>query len=99
MVRVMPSSASAENRVANPTRISTGKKCSANAAMCAATSADSSGTWYSLRNSGRVDGAKCGQPSWKVPPIRSTARPSTLVWPDFQNTAAIEKRATKAIRL
>ncbi|RWW90586.1 hypothetical protein BHE74_00000861 [Ensete ventricosum] len=95
----MPTSARAEKRVANPTRISTGKKCSANAAICAATSGDSSGTWYSLRNSGRVEAASRGSPNWNVPPIRSMAKPSTLVCPDFQNTAAMEKRATKAMRL
>lgn len=34
-----------------------------------------------------------------VPLTRSMAKPSTLVWPDFQNTAAMEKRAIKAIKL
>ncbi|MNG15580.1 hypothetical protein D3C84_994210 [compost metagenome] len=95
----MPSKASAEKRVAKPIRISTGKKCSANAAMCAAISGESNGTGYSLLNSGMVESARRGQPNSNVPSIRSIAMPSTLVCPDFQNTAAMENRAIKAIRL
>eukprot|EP00866_Antonospora_locustae_P000677 jgi/Antlo1/677/152 len=99
MVRVMPIKARAEKRVANPSRINTGKKCSAKVAKCAATCGDSRGNWYSLRNKNRVEAASLGSPHWKVPLIRSMAKPSTLVCPDFQNTAAMEKRAIKAIRL
>ncbi|MNN87048.1 hypothetical protein D3C81_2045480 [compost metagenome] len=63
MVRVIPNSANAEKRVAKPIRISSGKKCSANAAMCAAISGDNNGTWYSLLNNGIVESARRGQPS------------------------------------
>ena len=65
MVKVMPSNASAENRVAKPIRISTGKKCSANAARCAAISGDSNGTWYSLWNNGMVESARRGHAKLK----------------------------------
>ncbi|MNT54330.1 hypothetical protein D3C72_1914870 [compost metagenome] len=85
--------------MARPTRISSGKRCSLKAAAWAASSAERKGSLYSSANSGMAEAERCGMPSWKVPSTRSMARPSTLVWPDFQKIAAMEKRATKATRL
>ncbi|MNG22795.1 hypothetical protein D3C84_1073220 [compost metagenome] len=85
--------------MARPSRISSGKKCSLKAAAWAANSGASKGSLYSSANSGMAEAERCGTPSWKVPSTRSMARPSTLVCPDFQKIAAMEKRAIKATRL
>ncbi|MNY55072.1 hypothetical protein D3C86_1910170 [compost metagenome] len=99
MTRVMPNRARAEKRVARPSRISSGNRCSLTAASCAASAGASSGSWYSCSNSGMAEAESRGRPNSKVPETISMARPSILVCPDFQKVAAIEKRARKAIRL
>lgn len=93
----MTNKASDEKRVAKPSRISIGKKCSPKAAIGAASSGGSKGKRYSLRNSSRADSDMCGQPNWNSPAIRSMAKPSIFVCPDFQKMAAIEKRPIRAI--
>ena len=95
----MTSSPSADKRVPRPIRISKGRTCSATAAIGAATSGAISGSLYSSWNSDNAESDSRGQPSVKSPLTRLIAKPWTLVCPEFQNTAAIEKRATTAIRL
>ena len=80
-----PSSASAEARVARPSTSSTGNRCSAYAARCAASSGDSTGTLYSSSNSATAFSL-------------TDSQPSTLVRPDSQKTPAMPKRAASASR-
>ena len=94
----IPGNANADSRVARSSKISSGKKCSAKAAMGAANSGGTSGKRYSSLNSDTAESDRCDQPSWMSPLTMSITKPSTLVCPDFQNTAAIEKRPTKAIK-
>lgn len=85
--------------VARPSSSSTGSTCSAVAASVAASSGGSSGSLYSSRNRSTACGASRGQPSWNSALTRFKAKPCTLVWPEDQNTAAIEKRASSAMAL
>src|SRR3990167_1426634 len=96
MVIVMPSSANADRRVAKPSRIRTGKRCSAVAARVAAISGGTSGKWYSSLNRSTTESDRRGQPRVNSRLTMSTAKPCIFVSPDFQNTAAMEKRATNA---
>ena len=61
------------------------------AAISAPHSGGSQGSLYSSRNSATALSDRRSQPRRNSPLTMSSANPSTLVWPDFQNTAAMEK--------
>ena len=96
-VIVMASSASAEKRVASPISSSSGKRCSAKAAIGAASSGGMIGSLYSSRKRSTTESENCGQPNSKLPGDEVDGETLHLGLAGGPEGSGSAKRARKAI--